>query len=255
MSMNASFLPEDYLARKMARRSNIVCVSLFAVVLTGVMATYFVKQRQLNVAADENAKANARVDAEASKIDQATKLQKQHQEMILRGAITSALVDPVDKSNVLAELINHMPASLSLTELELETQVVREKKPAASAMDRAAKAKERAKKLKKDQDETPQIEIPKTQVVMTMTGVAPTDVEISEYMSALGEHMLFDDVVLVFSEQHKLHDTRLRKFKIELEIAKGLTMAELEPTRVSRGLSHDPTGESMQITPQGAMAY
>ncbi|MEM8781815.1 MAG: PilN domain-containing protein [Planctomycetota bacterium] len=254
MTMNASFLPEDYLARKMARRSNIVCVSLFAVVLTGVMATYFVKQRQLNVAADENAKANARVDAEATKIDQATKLQKQHQEMMLRGAITSALVDPVDKSNVLAELINHMPASLSLTELELETEVVREKKPAASAMDRAARAKARSRKLK-EEDAAPAIEIPETQVVMTMTGVAPTDVEISQYMSALGDHMLFDDVVLVFSEQHKMHDTQLRKFKIELNLAEGLTMAELEPTRVNRELTQDPVGEAMQITPQGAMAY
>ncbi|MEM7577575.1 MAG: PilN domain-containing protein [Planctomycetota bacterium] len=255
MSMNASFLPEDYLARKMARRSNIVCVSLFAVVLTGVMATYIVKQRQVNVAADENAASNARVDAEASKIDQATKLQKQHQEMILRGAITSALVDPVDKSNVLAELINHMPASLSLTELELETEIVREKKPAASAMDRAARAKERVKKLKEEKENTPRIEIPDTRVVMTMTGVAPTDIEISEYMSALSDHMLFDDVVLVFSEQHKLHDTQLRKFKIELALAQGLTMAELEPTRVSRELTNDPVGTDMQITPQGAMAY
>ncbi|MEM1446006.1 MAG: PilN domain-containing protein [Planctomycetota bacterium] len=255
MTMNASFLPEDYLARKMARRSNIVCVSLFAVVLTGVMATYFVKQRQLNVAADENARVNAQVDAEATKIDQATKLQKQHQEMILRGAITSALVDPVDKSNVLAELINHMPTALSLTELELETEVVRDKKPAASAMDRAATAKERAKKLKAEKDSTPRIEIPETKVVMTMTGVAPTDVEVSEYMSALSDHVLFEDVVLVFSEQHKLHDTQLRKFKIELNLARGLTMAELQPTRVSRELLNDPIGEDMQITPQGAMAY
>ncbi len=251
MTMNASFLPEDYLARKMARRSNIVCVSLFAVVLTGVMAAYFVKQRQLNVAVDENARANAQVDAEATKIDQATKLQKQHQEMILRGAITSALVDPVDKSNVLAELINHMPASLSLTELELKTEVVRDTKPAVSALDNAAAA--RASKLKAE-DKTPKIEIPETQIVMAMTGVAPTDVEVSEYMSKLGRHKLFDNVNLVFSEQHKLHDTPLRKFKIELSLARGLTMADLEPTRVNRELKNDPVGDSMQITPQGAMA-
>lgn len=250
MTMNASFLPEDYLARKMARRSNIVCVSLFAIVLTGVMATYFVKQRQLGVAADENAKVNAQVDAEAGKIDQATKLQKQHQEMILRGAITSALVDPVDKSNVLAELINHMPASLSLTELELDTEVVRKKAPPKSALDKAAAAKR-----KKLQDDTPKIEIPETQVVLTMTGIAPTDVEVSEYMSKLSNHELFDNVNLVFAEQHKLLDTELRKFKIELALARGLTMADLEPTRVSRELTNDPIGDTMQITPQGASAF
>jgi hypothetical protein len=138
---------------------------------------------------------------------------------------------------------------LSLTELELETKVVRDTRPPASAMAAAQAAK--ADKLAKA---TPKIEIPETQVTMSLTGVAPTDVEISEYMSNLGHHPLFDDVLLIYSEQHQMHETPLRKFKIQLALERELTMAELEPTRVSRELTHDPLGDSMQITPQGPVA-
>lgn len=243
MSMNASFLPEDYLARKLARRSNIVCVSLFAVVLTGVLGAYFVKLRQLQVAAKDNTQANATLEAEAAKIDQATKLQQHHQEMMLKASITSALIDPVDKSNVLAELINHMPTSLSLTEMVLDTEIVRD-----AAKPQSALAKDT---LKSEASKKPTIEIPKTRVNIEMTGVAPTDVEVSQYMTALNNHPLFDDVMLAFSEQHNMHDTEMRKFKVNLKLARELTMAELEPTRKSRELEADPLGDKMTIAPDG----
>ncbi len=243
MSMNASFLPEDYLARKLARRSNIVCVSLFAVVLTGVLGAYFVKLRQLQVAAKENGTVNAEVDAEAAKIDQATKLQQQHQEMMLKASITSALIDPVDKSNVLAELINHMPATLSLTELNLETEVVRDGPRPSSAL-----AKDT---LKTQASKKPAIEIPRTQVNIEMVGVAPTDLEVSQYMTALNQHPLFDDVTLGISEQYHLNDTEMRKFKVKLRLSEELTMAELQPTRRSRDIDANPLGDTMTIGPNG----
>ena len=243
MSTNASFLPEDYLARKLARRSNIVCITLFAVVLTGVMGAYFVKVRQKQVAAADSRQANLDVESAAAKIDQATQLQKQHQEMMLKASITSALIDPVDKSNVLAELINHMPSSLSLTELELDTKVVRNAAPPATALQ-----KSKANTLAAKQ---PTIQIPETEVNISMTGVAPTDVEVSDYMSALGGHPLFHDVSLSYSEQHNVQETEMRRFKIELKLARNLTMAELEPTRKTRDLDGNPMGTELEIAPDG----
>ncbi len=243
MSTNASFLPEDYLARKLARRSNIVCVTLFAVVLTGVLGAYFVKLRQKQVAAKGLLEANLQVEAEAAKIEQATQLQKQHQEMLMKASITSALIDPVNKSNVLAELVNHMPASLSLTELDLQTKV--EKKNARP------KSSLQKDKLREEAAKAPKIEIPDTTVTITMTGVAPTDVEVSDYMSALGAHPLFTDVNLSYAEAYVVNEAEMRRFQVELRLAKDVTMAELEPTRRNRDIDGNPMSETLEITPEG----
>ena len=243
MSMNASFLPEDYLARKLARRSNIVCITLFAVVLTGVMGAYFVKYRQKIVAERENRAIVLEVEENARKIDQISQLEKRREDMMLKAEITSRLVDPVKKSNVLAELINHMPAELSLTELELETEAIKKTQRSSSAIqDKKARAK------KKQQ---PKIHVPESEVAISMVGLAPTDVQLSEYMMALNNHELFTDVGLAYSEQTKIDGAEMREFKIELKLQRGVTMADLEPTRRSRELTVDPMGDDLQIAPQG----
>jgi hypothetical protein len=43
---DTSFLPHDYLARKADRRTDVVCLSLFTVVLFGVVSAFFVTNRQ-----------------------------------------------------------------------------------------------------------------------------------------------------------------------------------------------------------------
>lgn len=243
MSMNASFLPEDYLARKLARRSNIVCITLFAVVLTGVMGAYFVKYRQKVVAEKENHAIILDVEENARKIDQIAQLEKRRGEMMLKAAITSRLVDPVKKSNVLAELINNMPVALSLTELEIKTKAVkRTPKPQTAIQDKKLRAKKAAE---------PQIEVPESEVSISMVGLTPSDVQLSEYMAALNNHKLFTDVGLAYSEQFKIDGAEMRKFKIELMLARGVSMADLEPTRRSRGLTVDPMGTELEIAPDG----
>lgn len=45
-SPSGSFLPAEYVARKNEMRANIICLSLFGVVMFGVIAAFFVTNRQ-----------------------------------------------------------------------------------------------------------------------------------------------------------------------------------------------------------------
>jgi hypothetical protein len=247
MPGHSSFLPEDYLARKMARRSNFVCLILFALVLTGVLGTYFVKYNQQREAIKLHGDAYAKVEEKAREIDQYTELNARRKEITLKAAVTSSLRDPIKKSNLMVELINHMPPSLSLLDMELDTNKLKTApRPTTALQKRQANTKDK----KKQEDAVPEIEITPTEVIIKLTGLAPTDVEVSEYMKALSNHILFRNVHLQYAEAYKFEDAEMRRFLIELKLQEGVTMSDLEPTRWDPNAAAKAMGGKMVLTPQ-----
>ena len=244
--MNSSFLPEDYLARKLARRSNIVCISLFVLALAVISIMFFIKVQQMNVAMSKNQDVNAEVEDKARQIDQIAKLEQQTQEQKQKAAITSTLVDPVKKSNILAELINHMPVRLSLVQLDLETKSGKSPKPARSTLARKQAEAREAK--------APPKVVPR-EVQMELIGLAPTDVEVGDYIRSLDDHPLFEEVKLLTLEEDLIEDElTMRRFKLELQLSAEITMAELEPTRKTRSIESGRQDQGLTITPDGLTA-
>ena len=122
MADNMSFLPEDYIEKKIARRTNIVCMALFLVVMGGVIGWYFVTSIRGSEVRDLQKQVNASFEEAAQRLEQLEKLQAHKQKMIQKAEVTSVLVERVPRSLVLAELINHMPIQLSLTNLDMDTK-------------------------------------------------------------------------------------------------------------------------------------
>src|SRR5690606_38464020 len=116
----------------------------------------------------------------------------------------------VPRSIVLAELINNMPETLSLLDFELESKVTQSRPAPRTALDKA--------KAKAKQDAEPQIEVKETEVSLRLVGVAPTDVQVAQFMTALGKAELFSDVSLAFSEAVTIDKEPLRKFRIDMQL-------------------------------------
>lgn len=249
MSDNMSFLPEDYLAKRVARRTNVICVTLFAVVMCGVIAAFFVTDRQRSEIRAQQAQVNQRFEEAARLLDQLEKLQTQKQQMVRKAKVASALVERVPRTLLLAELVNHMPTTLSLTEMKLETETVRAARRPTTAIQRQRQASAKAKAQAQEDD----VAVPQTQVTVRMVGVAPTDVEVAQYITALSAHPLFEDVVLQYAEQTRIDDQEMRKFGMALTVKEDVDLREIEPTRVARDLKMDPMGDSLQIDAQGQL--
>ena len=246
MADKMSFLPEDYLEKKIARRTNAIFVSLFAVVLTAVVAADFVGRRQDARQLDELASRHAEFEKMRRQFEQIEALNAEKQRMKQMANVTATLKDNVLKSMVFAELINSMPATLRLTELDLETKAAKDPAP----QPRSTVQREKLRQAATGQDE---VQIVPTVVELDLQGLAPTDVEISEYIGALNFHPMFDDVSLAFVEEQRDGETMMRKFRIELNLDRAFDPADFEPTRADRGLKVDPMGETVQINPEGQM--
>ncbi|MEM1107390.1 MAG: PilN domain-containing protein [Planctomycetota bacterium] len=244
MAENMSFLPEDYLEKKIARRTNVIFVSLFAVVLTTVVAADFVGRRQLSEKIQERADRHVAFEEMRRQFEQIEELNAKKQEMKNKANVTATLKDNVLKSMVFAELINNMPATLRLTDLDLNTKI--DKGNAAPA--RTAIQREKFRQKATGQAE---VKVVPTVVEINLVGLAPTDVEISEYIGNLNAHELFRDVSLSFVEEAKKEDNVMRKFRIELALDRNFDSSDFEPTLADRELDFDPTGNTLQINPDG----
>ncbi len=249
MPKNMSFLPEDYLQSRLERRTNIICLTLFVVVLVGTVGAFLVKKRQLSEAEALHRTTRRQVEDAARRIEQLEELKIRKAQMMRKARLTSMLIERVPRSVILAEVINNMPTALSLMDLELDTRIVRDMTPKPKT------AMERAKEAARNRTaaEAEEVEVPPTQVTMAITGVAPTDVQVAQFITALNRHEMFTDVNLLVTEATIVDDQTMRKFRIELVINQEIDITTVEPTLVKRELKQNPMGGKIQINSEGEL--
>ena len=247
MSKDQSFLPEDYLAKKVARRTNVICVTLFVVVMAFIGAAFHFTQGRLQAALDQQDTLDTQIEDAARRLDQLAELQARKQEMLQKANITAALVERTPRSILLSEMINHMPPSMALIEFTLNTHTLNPTRRPRTAIDRA--------KLTQDQkqaEDRGKIEVPPTELSVDLTGVANSDVDVAQFMTSMRGHPLFDDVSLVFSEQSVLDDLEVRKFRIKMLINQDLDVTTIEPARIARGLKQNPMDQQVRFDSEEA---
>ena len=244
------FLPEDYLEKRNQRRTNIVSLSLFVVVMTGIIGAFLVTDRQRSEVTRRQAEVNAEFEEAAKRLEQLEDLHVRKDEMLRKARVTSALIERVPRSFILAELINLMPSTLSLLELELTSKVKRVAVVATTSMQQAKQRNLKAARGARSPDPAP--EVPQDEVTLRLVGVAPTDVQVAQYMTSLSRSEMFSDVNLAFSEEVKLIDDYLmRKFRIDLQLDSTAAAIELEPKLVQRDLKQNPMSNTIQIDANG----
>lgn len=242
MAKVESFLPEDYVERRMQRRTNVICLALFVVVIGGVLAAFAVADREHARERKRDRELREKFAEAARRLDQLEQLEARKQEMIRKARVTGTLIERVPRSIVLAELINNMPDTLSLLELQLETKIVQERSAPRTALEKVkadAKAKAAATEVVERRQD----------VSLRLVGVAPTDVQVAQFMTALGQAELFRDVNLSFSEEASIDKERMRKFRVDMKLNTDVDLHEFEPTLVKRELKMNPMGERLQIAP------
>jgi len=155
--------------------------------------------------------------------------------------MTASLIEQVPRSILLACLTNNLPAGVSLTTLEMKekekpkaptaapTKSGTAKKPAAAT---AGKAGSTPAKVEPDLPSAP----PEPEVTLMIQGLAPSDIEVANYIANLNESILFDQVQLVQSEERDVEGIKFREFRLAARIRPELklTRKDIEEIRKKR---------------------
>lgn len=235
-STGTSFLPEDYLQQRIESRANVVSLLLFGTVLFGVVGAFFVTNRAWTAVRERQHDINAQYTEQTKRIEQLKQLEAQKAEMLDKAEITTALIERVPRSILLAELINRMPDKVTLTDLQLTSKRLQDQpakddpKNKPQSIAKNAKGKD-GKDIKAP---APRPRPPRMEFTINLVGLSATDEAVADFQAALKECALLQKVDLVSSQETIVENTAMRKWRIEAQIKPEADARKIEPLAVPR---------------------
>lgn len=266
-ALGGGFLPEDYVQRKAEGRANIIGLTLFCAVMGTVVAAFFVTNRNWKSVHDEREAIAVQYTAAEPEIELLIKLEEQKEQMLQKAEIVTALIEPVPRSILMAELVTRMPEEMTLLTVELKGRRVAEatttkaddkNKRRTSVRGRQAGSLGGTKTgASADDAETKSILPPRYEYTLTLIGVTTKNEDISDYMDGLKLSPLLRRVDLKEVDSQKMNDRQLRKFEIVAEIdpradARGIEPLTSPEAMAGGGSSTDEPGEGESPVDDGA---
>jgi Tfp pilus assembly protein PilN len=217
---NINFVPDDYVQNNESRRTNLMCVVFFVLVMSalgGVFATILMRKR---ACAAEEALLNAEVAQKQKDIRKVEELQAKRKEMMKRALTTAELLEPVPRSILLATLTNNLPARTSLVDLNI---IQKESKDGGNRG---------ANKSSANASESPEKRL---ETYVDICGITWTDLQVAAYIERLEDCALLNEITLVESKECTIEDEVFREFKLKAKLCKDvhLTNDDVEQIRVS----------------------
>ena len=223
---NVNLVPDDYIQNNESRRTNLMYVFLFVLVMSGLTGCFLTIKVRQKACQSQEKMVNEKMAKAQLAITEFDKLQAKRKIMMKTALMTAELIEPVPRSILLASLTNDLPKGASLVRLSLEQKepkaVVANAKPESKF---EATANKKAAVVSSEQLLDTNIDI---------EGVAPSDIQVATYIKRLTDSMLFDNVALVESKEWKLDDVSFRQFKLKTMLRKGvhLTSKDIEEIKM-----------------------
>jgi len=213
---NINFVPDDYVQNNESRRTNIMYLVLFGVVmiaLCGSFMTIKIRQRACGI---KEKLVNTKMGKIQESIKQFEELQTKRGEMMRTALTTSGLIEPVPRSVLLASLTNNLPQGVSLLKLSLV------QKNSGGLPYQNTTTKYKATKTQKAGENNPQVSQEKLlDTNIDIEGMAPSDLQVADYIERLSNSILLDNVALVESKEDKAKDgTTYRHFELTATLKK-----------------------------------
>jgi len=218
--VNVNFVPDDYIQNNESRRTNIIYLVLFGVVMAGLGGAFTtIKIRQHAVAVKERA-INEQMAKASEAIQQFEQLQMKRKEMMKTALTTAALFEPVPRSVLLADVTNNLPSGTSL----LNFEVIQKQQKRANRV-----AQPKQNKFKQGEatieavEESPEKHI---DTDIKIEGIAPSDLQVAALIENLSCSHLLENVALVESKEDKREQTKFRKFKLTASLRKDVQLSK-----------------------------
>jgi len=211
-----NLLPEDYMARERQKRVNLLYSVLFLVVMGGVLAAAAASEQTHKWTRQVNERVKQAYAEAGDLIKQVQELESTKQRMLKKANTTARLLERVPRSYLLAAVTNALPPGGSLKDFELSTKLHQ-----TTVISKGTKTRYKAAVAKKIQTSAGM------DVVLTVTGLAGTDVEVARFITEMARCPLMDDVDLVYSEQKKVNKIAMREFQVVMHLKRNADVQDV----------------------------
>ncbi|MBI5761573.1 MAG: hypothetical protein HZA46_23935 [Planctomycetales bacterium] len=226
------FLPETYKVNRERRKRKQWRLVAMAVALV-LIAVGSIRQRQIcGSLTDIRNRMLSNAERMTSQVKGAPELTDELNRLDAQANVVTFLRSKLPPSRVLLVVSNSLPEHVTLTQCRASVELL-PKKPGAVTGRRENSASptdpKPAEKLPAQKDlETLLKRTEETAQFLSLSGMAPDDGAIAQYLGALQESGLFSDVTLEFTNEHAVSDQSVRKFGARLRLNK------VEPWKVRK---------------------
>lgn len=245
-----NFLPDDYVQRRGIRRANWMCLGIAAgtlMLLGAVVAFVFVRSWTM---AGIRFLTETQYQEASRKIEDLKQLERRKDGLLHKVELSTALLERVPRSHVLARLTNHLPEHTSLTSMTMqveEVQVNLDKPAASDDGTEPAEVKPPRGPAGKNKNQPHIVRVKRLR--FRLDGLAKTDVQVAEYISRLHADPLFENVDLQFSEEFPYQESvTMRRFQMSFLLSENaelvLESSPAEPAAVADSAPGGKKGNS-----------
>ena len=190
---------------------------LFLLVMGGVAVGFVMTERRQSEMDRRVRDINKEMRQASESLKQLEVLESKRQEMMSKASVSASLMEPVPRSLVLATLTNALPAGVSLEKVDLVSKKVGPSRSVSKASKSRNKKKSRsAKKKEKEAKDKEKLGPQGWQTEFEVSGLAQTDIQVSDLIGMLSVSPLFEQVNLLYSEEHEQEHEVLRFFSIQV---------------------------------------
>ncbi len=227
---NINFVPDDYIQSGESRRTNVMYLVLFAIVMAACGGSFgFIKIRSRALSAKQERIDKKMTEAQET-IRQFEELQQKRKTMMKTALTTAELLEPVPRSVLLAFFTNNLPKGVSLLDLELKQQ--KAKSDDGYSHRRSGSKYKAQKKAKEDffSRRTSPERFLETHI--SLLGVAPSDIQVATYIERLINCNFLTSVALVESKEHQIEKTTFRQFKLTATLRSDVHLTDEDIQRI-----------------------
>lgn len=228
MVPSIDFLPATYhLQRQREHKTIWRRMMVFFFLALAVLGTWQQRQfrHKLEMRREElQAKAQGLMQAVPVK----SKVTQELKDLETKSLLLTTLELRVPMTRVFSAVTTSLPEMVSLNECQAETGLMESSGTALAAAIPAPVSKEKPPPFEADLTELRNA-TSRSATMLTLSGIAPDDLAISEYLVALRGTKLFERVTLAFTGQHQVRGENWRNFQIKLQVKKPETWLDRAP--------------------------
>jgi Tfp pilus assembly protein PilN len=143
--------------------------------------------------------------------------------MLQKAEVTTALIEKVPRSVLLAEIVNRMPQNITLESVDLKSKRINQTSSSKSPLGKPVATVKtltgaNGQATNVAQTEKTAVKPPTFEYTLTLIGVAVANSHITDYVSNLTDSTLLEGVDLSFIEDTVKNEVAMRKFQITARI-------------------------------------
>lgn len=228
------FLPATYHVQRQREHKTLWRrMMVFFFLTLAMLGTWLQRdlRRKLESRRDE---LQAMADGLLQSVQAQSKLEQQLKELETRALLLTTLELRVPMTRVLTAITSSLPEMVSLSDCQAETGLKEtpNTRSAASSTPPIVNQEKPASPFESDLTELRNA-TKLSATMLTLSGIAPDDLTISQYLVALRESNLFDRVTLSFTGQHPVREEVWRKFEVRVQVKSPEALLERTSARLT----------------------